>query len=64
MNISSVTQQQISSVRQALSMSSMQKSMNQDAQTVGKLIEGMEELNQAIEISVQPHKGNNINVRV
>ena len=64
MDISSATQQQISSVRQALSMSALQKSMGQDGATVNKLIEGMEETSQAIERSVQPHKGSNINVRV
>ena len=64
MDISSATQQQISSVRQALRMSSLQKAMNQDAQTVGKLIEGLEETNKAVQRASESHKGNNIDVKV
>jgi hypothetical protein len=64
MDISSATQHQISSVRQALSMSTLQKSMGQDGATVNKLIEGMEETTKAVQTAAEPYKGNNIDVKV
>lgn len=64
MDISSAMQSQISSVRQALSMSALQKSMGQDGATVSKLIEGMEETTEAVQRAAGPNRGNNIDVTV
>ncbi len=64
MNISSAMQNQIASVRQALSMSTLQKSMNQDGATVGKLLEGMKETTKAVQQVAELHRGNNIDIKV
>ena len=64
MDVTSAAQQNLSSIRQALSMASMQRAMGKDAQTVSKLIEGMEETTEAIERSVQPHRGSNLDVKI
>ncbi|SJZ43366.1 putative motility protein [Selenihalanaerobacter shriftii] len=63
MNISSAMQSQITSVRQALGMATLQKAMSQDGPTVSKLIEGMEETTKEIKRAAQPHLGNNIDIR-
>ena len=62
MDISSAMQNQISSVQQAMGMHSLQKSMNQDAATVSKLLEGMEETTQKLNKAAGKHRGNNVNV--
>ena len=64
MDVSSAMQNQISSVRQSLSMSALQKSMSQDGATVSKLLEGMEETSRAVQQAAEPHRGNNIDVKV
>lgn len=62
MDISSAMQNQIASVQQAMGMHSLQKSMNQDGQTVSKLLEGMKETSQEVQKAAGDHRGNNINV--
>ena len=62
MDISSAMQNQINSVRQAMSMHSMQKAVNQDGATVSKLLEGMEETSKAVQEAAGEHRGNNVNV--
>ncbi len=64
MNVSSAMQSQMTSIRQALGMASLQTAMNQNGPTVSKLIEGMEETTEAIQQVAQPHRGSNINIRV
>ena len=64
MNINSAIQNQISSVRSAISMSTLQTAMSQDGATVNKLIEGMEETSQAVKEVSLPHKGNHVDIRV
>ncbi|MFW6378181.1 MAG: putative motility protein [Bacillota bacterium] len=64
MNVNSAMQNQINSVRQALSTSALQKSMGQDGTTVNKLLEGMEETTEAVQEAAGAHRGNNIDVKV
>ncbi|MCK8816862.1 putative motility protein [Natroniella sulfidigena] len=67
MDISSRYEEQISSVQQAISTTNLQTAMNQDAEAVDTLLEGLEESNEAIsraelEKAVTPHKGQNIDI--
>ena len=64
MDINATMRSNIASVRQALSMHSIEQSMNRGGATVNKLLEGMEETNKAIQHAIESHKGNNIDVRV
>lgn len=64
MDISSAMENQIASVRSAINMSAMQKSLNQDGAAVSKLIEGMEETSEAVQNAAGPNRGNNIDIRV
>lgn len=65
MEINNTLQNNIASIRQAISMSVLNKSMNQDAQSVAALLKGMPAVNtNAMESSVTPYKGGNIDVRV
>ncbi|RCX12536.1 putative motility protein YjfB-like [Anaerobacterium chartisolvens] len=65
MNMSSIPLQYMSSVKQALGMSVLRKSMNQDASTVSALISGIKSAGaQAMEHSVNPHIGGNVDIRV
>lgn len=65
MNIGSIPLQSLSSVKQALSIATLRKSMNQDASTVASLLSGMKEANSKVmENSVTPHKGGKIDVQV
>lgn len=63
-SISAALQNQTASVQQALSISGMRKSMGQSADTVSKLVEGMEETSQAVQQAraAGPGKGQNINL--
>ena len=54
----------LSSIQSALSMSAMRNAMNQDAQSVAGLLEGMEEMTEEIQQVVEGRRGNNIDVRV
>ncbi|WP_010248100.1 putative motility protein [Acetivibrio cellulolyticus] len=65
MNMSSIPLESLNSVRQAIDIATLRKSMNQDAQTVGTLINNMQEVNsKVLEHSVTPHKGSSIDVSV
>lgn len=63
MEIVDAYQQDIASIKSALSMVSLRQSMNQDAVTVDKLLEGMDEVSDAVR-AAQPHLGNNVDVLV
>lgn len=63
MEITDAYQQDIASIKSALSMVSLRQSMNQDAATVDKLLEGMDEVSNAVR-AAQPHLGNNVDVLV
>lgn len=68
MNISSVHQTSLYSLRQALGIATMRKAMNQDANTVTNLLKGMKVANPtnrvSLERSIYPHKGRNIDISV
>jgi|LSQX01.1.fsa_nt_gb hypothetical protein len=65
MNFSSISAASLSSLKQALNISVLQKSMNQDALSVSSLLQGMKDANaKVMEQSVTPHKGKSIDVRV
>lgn len=65
MEINDTLQSNITSIRQALGVSSLRKAMNQDAQSVSALLEGMQAATAKIlENSVTPHKGGNVDISV
>lgn len=68
MNISSIHQNSLYSLRQALGIATIRKAMNQDANTVTNLLKGMKVANQtnraSLEHSNYPHKGRNIDISV
>lgn len=65
MEINNALQQNISSLRQAIGISVQRKAMNQDAQSVSSLLEGMQAASaKAMESSVTPYKGASIDVRI
>lgn len=65
MEINDMMQSDIASLRQALGISILRKSVNQDAQSVAALLEGMPAVNSnTLERSVTPYKGASIDVRV
>lgn len=49
MEISSINQQQIASVQQAISTMTLDQSMNRSGATMGKLLEGMQETSQEVQ---------------
>ncbi|AZO94030.1 hypothetical protein [Halocella sp. SP3-1] len=57
-------QQDIASIKQALGVSSLRQAMHQDAATVDKLLEGMEEGSEAVRSAVASHLGNYVDVLV
>ena len=63
MDVSAAMQNQIASVRQAITMSTMQKSLSQDGATVNKLLEGMQETTQAVQEAAGPGRGTFVNFR-
>lgn len=55
----------IYSLRQAINISNLRNVMNQDQQSIDNLMQGMEESNRkAMELSVQPHKGANLDINL
>lgn len=65
MNMSNIPLESLNSIKQALNIAALRKSMNQDPQTVGTLISDMQNSNSKIlEHSVTPHKGSSIDVSV
>jgi hypothetical protein len=63
MSINAALQSQISSIQQAVNLSALQKSMNQDGAAVTKLLEGMQENTEMIQEAAAPGKGNFINIK-
>lgn len=63
LDINAAMQNQIASVRHAISMSTMQKALSQDGASVSKLLEGMQETTQAIQEAAGPGRGNFVNFR-
>jgi hypothetical protein len=63
MDINAALQNQIASLQQAVSISTMQKAMNQDGAAVSKLLEGMQENTEMIQEAAAPGKGNYVNIK-
>jgi len=57
MKISSYQSANLASLKQAIGMANLQRSMNRDAQSMDALLKGMEK-------SVTPHKGGSIDLKV
>lgn len=64
MEINNQMQQSISSIRSAIGIETLKKSLSQDAQSMNALLQGFQETNRAMEISVTPHKGGYIDISV
>lgn len=65
MEINNALQQSTNSIRQAIGMANLRRSMHQDSQMVSTLISDMQSAQAKImENSVAPHKGGSIDVRV
>jgi hypothetical protein len=65
MEINDMMLQNISSIRHTINLSNLKKAMNQDAQTMAALLDGMQTANaKIVESSVLPHKGGSIDVRI
>jgi hypothetical protein len=65
MEINNALEQNIGSIRQAIGISVLRKSMNQDTQTMAALLQGMQSANGKImENTVTPYKGGNIDIRI
>ncbi|NLK86754.1 MAG: putative motility protein [Clostridiaceae bacterium] len=65
MEITNAQVQSISSIRRAIGIETLKKSLNQDAQSMSALLQGFQAANaKAMEISVTPHKGGSIDIRV
>ncbi|RKD23563.1 Putative motility protein [Caminicella sporogenes DSM 14501] len=64
-SIINMMESNVYSLRQAINISNIRKAMNQDQQSVGNLIKGMEEINKkTMELSLQPYKGSNIDIKL
>lgn len=62
---SSIDTSNLQSVRQAIGMANIRMAMNQDAESVASILESMAETTaKAMELSVTPYKGSNIDIRV
>lgn len=57
LRLSSFQAQNMAGLKQAISVSMLQKAMNQDAQSVDNLVKAME-------TSVQPHLGQSIDIKL
>ena len=65
MEINDMLQSNIAGIRQALGISNLRRAMNQDAQSISALLEGMQAASaKLLENSVTPYKGGNIDVSV
>ena len=65
MEINNAMMQNLSSVRSAINISNLSKSMKQDSLSMAMLLEGMEAANaKVLENSVTPHIGGNIDISV
>ena len=65
MEINNALQQDIGSIRKAIGIATLRKSMSQDAQSVAALLDGLQAVDMRImESSVTPYKGGRFDVRV
>jgi len=65
MNMGSIPLEYLNSLKQALNIATLRKSMNQDAQAVSTLLSDMQNVNsKTLEHSITPHKGSSIDVSV
>ncbi len=65
MEITNAQVQSISSIRRAIGIETMKKSLSQDAQSMNALLQGFHAANaKTMESSVTPYKGGNIDIRV
>lgn len=62
MSISSLQMENLQSLQSTLSIAAMDKALGQDAQSMTAMIEDMEQVSKALERSVTPHKGGNIDI--
>ncbi len=63
MEINNYMQQNISSIRYALSIATLKKTLSQDAQSMSTLLQGFRDTNARImENSITPHKGGSIDI--
>lgn len=64
MEINNSMQQSIGSIRQAIGIATLKKSLSQDAQSMAALLQGFQSTNARImESSVTPYKGGTIDIR-
>lgn len=65
MEITNAQVQSISSIRRAIGIETLKKSLSQDAQSMNALLQGFYAANaKTMESSVTPYKGGNIDIRV
>lgn len=65
MEINNQMQLSIRSIRSAIGIETLKRSLYQDAQSMNALLQGFEETNKkAMEISVTPHKGRYIDIGI
>ncbi len=65
MNIGSMFNSSLYSLKQAMGMANLQKAMNQDAASLTILLKDMETTNaKTLEMSIQPHKGANLDIKL
>lgn len=64
MEINNQMQLNISSIRSAIGIETLKRSLSQDAQSIDALLQGLQETNRAMEISVTPYKGGYIDIKV
>lgn len=64
MDITSVMQDNIASIRNAIDMTLLRKSMHHDSETVNDLLQNMLETSISMEQSVTPYKGSRIDIRI
>jgi hypothetical protein len=65
MNVTSFQAVDLNSLRQALGMAVLRKSMNQDASAVNTLLKDMQAVNsKTMEQSITPYKGTQIDIKI
>lgn len=65
MDITSLQTANLYSLKQALGIAALRKSMNQDESTVATLLQDMQATNaKTMELSVTPHIGSNIDIKI
>jgi hypothetical protein len=65
MNIASFQISSLTSLKQALGIAALRKSMNQDASTIATLVNDMKTNSaKTMEHTLTPHKGSNIDIKI